>query len=121
MLGRTARLWRGLIDEVEARHGPIELVWHFGGDKYGWSLRIRREARIVLYLIPQERRFLVGIVLGDKAVRGAHEAGVDDAVLAMIDAAPRYAEGRGIRVPVTTKAQLDAVLKLTSIKLAGKR
>lgn len=118
-LGRTARLWGRLVDEVVSRHAPIEQVWNFGGPKYGWSLRIRRKGRNVLYLIPQKRQFLVGIVLGDRAVKAARQSDLAAEVLAMIDAAPVYAEGCGIRVPVTTRAHVEAMLKLTAIKLAG--
>jgi len=117
LLGRTARLWNRLLDDVCIRHPPIEPVWNFGGAKYGWSLRLRQKDRIVLYLIPQMGQFLAGIVLGEKAVRLAQQSDSPAGILAIIDAAPRYAEGRGIRFPVTRKTDVDVVLKLTAIKL----
>jgi hypothetical protein len=93
--------------------------WNFPGAKYGWSLRLKRKDRVTLYLIPQAGHFLVGVVLGEKAVKAAHECGLPDVVLSQIDNAPRYAEGRGIRLPVTGRDDLFAVQKLAAVKMAS--
>jgi len=37
-------------------------------------------------------------------VKAAHERGLPDAVLSLIAGAPKYAEGRGIRLPVSGRA-----------------
>jgi hypothetical protein len=39
-------------------------------------------------------------------------------MMAAIDGAPRYAEGRGVRIPVRTKRDAEAVARLAAIKLA---
>jgi hypothetical protein len=117
-LGRSARAWKQLVAGVARRHAPIEAVWNFAGAKFGWSLRLRRNDRVLLYLIPQGGHFLVGVVLGEKAVKGARESGLPSAVLELIDAARPYAEGRGIRIPVSRAADLDVVLDLVALKLA---
>jgi hypothetical protein len=83
----------------------------------GWSLRLKRGKQVVLYMTPQTGAFLAGIVLGEKAVRTAHESDVTRAVLTIIDRAPRYAEGRGIRIRVATRSDLRVVQQLAALKM----
>jgi hypothetical protein len=42
-------------------------------------------------------------------------------MLAIIDAAPRYAEGRGVRIPVRTNADLEGVLTIADLKASTTR
>lgn len=116
-LGRAAALWDDLISRIGVRHPPITELWHFGGSKYGWSLRLKRRERIVLYMIPQRGNFLAGIVLGEKAVQAAQKQGLAADVLAMVDSAPRYAEGRGVRFTVTTQRHVQAAADLAAAKM----
>ena len=117
-LGPSARLWARLVAGVAKVHAPIEQVWTFSGPKYGWSLRLKRKDRVVLYLIPQLGHFLVGVVLGEKAVRAAREADLPAAVLEAMESARPYAEGRGIRVPVRDAEDVQAAMKLAALKMA---
>jgi len=111
-------LWARLVSHVAERYPPITEQWSHAGKKFGWSMRLRRKERVVLYMTPQVGQFLVGVVLGERAAKAAHEAGLPDGVLALIDNAPAYAEGRGIRVPVTSEDDLAPVRQLVAIKLA---
>jgi hypothetical protein len=117
-LGSSARLWARLVAGVAKVHAPIEQAWTFSGPKYGWSLRLKRKDRVVLYLIPQLGHFLVGVVLGGKAVLAAREADLPASVLEAIDGARPYAEGRGIRVPVRDVEDVRAAMKLAALKMA---
>ena len=118
VLGRSFGLWKRLIAHVGQEHGPINEQWNFAGAKFGWSLRLRRKDRVVLYMTPQAGAFLVGVVLGERAAQAAHDADLPESVLALIDNAPRYAEGRGIRLAVATRDDLRAVEQLAAIKMA---
>ena len=118
-LGASARLWEQLISDVEAAYPPVDRVWDYSGARYGWSLRLKRRDRILLYLTPQDGEFLLGVVLGEKAALAAHEAGLPEPVLDLIDQAPRYAEGRGVRTPVSAQADLDAALLLAALKMGN--
>jgi hypothetical protein len=119
VLGKSAGLWDELVSHVTGSHPPITEQWNFSGAKYGWSLRLKRKDRIVLYLTPQAGVFLAGIVLGEKAAKAAHESGLPDSTLTLIDSAPRYAEGRGIRLAVATRRDLLAVKQLAALKMAA--
>jgi hypothetical protein len=118
VLGASAELWDALVEQVGKAHAPITEHWNFAGGKFGWSLRLKWKDRIVLYLTPQAGAFLAGVVLGDKAVAAARARGLPASVLALVHAAPRYAEGRGIRVTVTTREDLAAVEALATVKMA---
>ena len=118
VLSKSAKFWQQLVAHVTECHAPITEQWNFSGAKFGWSLRLRRKDRVVLYLTPQAGQFLVGVVLGEKAAQAAHASGLSQFVLTLIDSAPKYAEGRGIRVPVASKADLLAVQQLAALKMA---
>lgn len=115
-LGPAATAWKALVDGVAERCGPVEELWSFGGAKFGWSLRLLRKGRVLLYLTPQEGRLLAGLVLGGKAVAAAREAGLPPALLAQVEAAPQYAEGRGLRVEVSGADDVTSLVRLVGLK-----
>jgi hypothetical protein len=117
-LGKSHASWKDLIAHMQEVHGTLAEEWNFAGPKFGWSLRLREKKRVALYLIPGSKSFLVGIVLGEKAVAEARRADIPDAIKDMIEAARAYAEGRGIRIEVRTRKDLDPIRKLAAIKLA---
>jgi len=119
VLGEAAGLWHQLVSHVADHYAPITEQWNFSGAKYGWSMRLKRKERVVLYMTPQAGQFLVGVVLGETAAAAAHKSGLPDSVLTLIDSAPRYAEGRGIRVAVGTADDLGAVQQLAALKMTA--
>jgi len=119
MLGRSYTHWQELIAHVASEFAPLDQSWNFAGANWGWSLRLKRKKRTVLYMTPCQRHFLVGFVLGDKAVKAAHDGTLPDALLAEIDGARKYAEGRGIRIRIGTRQDLDNVKRLAAIKMAS--
>ena len=116
VLGDGFSLWTSLRDWlVDA--GIDGWQWGFSGAKYGWGLRAKRRQRVVAYLIPQHGSFLVGLVIGDRAVAAAAAASLSEPMREIIATARRYGEGTGFRVPVTEPADLDGVKTLIEIKL----
>ena len=118
-LGRTSGLWDKLKDHLESEYQPLSQRWTYAGQKWGWSLQLKQKKRTVLYMTPREGFFSAGLVLGERAVKAARESDLSDSALALIDSATKYAEGRGVRVEVKTKKDLDNVKKLASIKMAN--
>ena len=118
VLRGSAEPWEQLVAHVTAVYPPITQIWTFAGAKYGWSMRLKRRDRVVLYMTPQPGSFLLGVVLGEKAAKAAHDSGLPAPVLALIDDAPRYGEGRGIRFTVSTAEDLAAALALAALKMA---
>jgi hypothetical protein len=118
-LGRSGGLWKELRAHVSSRYEPVTEHWGFSGQKAGWALRLKRKQRTVLYMIPCRRYFIVAFVLGEKAVRAAHQSDLPKALLDAIDSARQYVEGRGVRVEVRNKKDLRIVVKLAAIKMAS--
>ena len=116
-LGDAASLRTDLVAHVAATCPQVEEAWNFSGAKFGWSLRPKKVERVLVYLTPQEGRFLVGLVLGEKAVASAKEKNLPPALLEVLDAAPRYAEGRGIRVTIAPGDDLATVRHLVALKV----
>lgn len=117
-LGSSAFFWDDLVSHVRDTYAPVAEQWNFAGSKFGWSLRLKKGDRIVLYLIPQAGCFLVGIVLGAKAVAAAQSEGLPASILKAIAEAPRYAEGTGLRLPVAEEDQLAPIKRLAALKMA---
>jgi Protein of unknown function (DUF3788) len=115
-LGRVSSLWRDLAERLQADHGPLREEWQFAGARFGWSFRLKEPKRVLVYLTPCRGHFLASFALGERACAEARMAGLPASVLALIDAAPRYAEGRGVRIPVRRKSDVEAVRKLAAIK-----
>jgi hypothetical protein len=59
---------------------------------------------------------LVSFALGERAVTAARAKKLAAAVLDVIDASPRYAEGRGVRFEVKSVRQIPSLVVLTQIK-----
>lgn len=118
VLGAAAPSWDELRAHVAATCPPVSEEWGFPGAKYGWSLRLRRKERILLYLTPQEGCFVAGVVLGDRAVAALPGSGVSERVLSLFAAARRYVEGTGIRLEIGPDGDLDDFRRLLVLKTA---
>jgi len=118
VLGSSEKVWRELISRMEAAYGPLTEDWSFSGAKYGWILRLKRKKRVVLYLIPQINAFLVGIVLGDRALSLLRRDDLGPGVLSLIDEAPRYGEGTGFRIPVPSADDIPDIEVIIEAKMS---
>ena len=118
VLGPSEDLWYELIARMEASYGPLTEAWGFSGAKYGWSLRLKQKKRTILYLIPQSDTFLVGIVLGDRALSLLRRDDLSPEVLHAIDEAPRYGEGTGFRIPVAQAADCTDIEIVIEAKMS---
>ena len=91
--------------------------WNFGGNKFGWNLRIRDRKRVVIYLTPQLNYMMIAFVLGEAASKEALSADIADEIKYEINSARVYAEGRGFRLRVAPALVKD-ILELIRIKSA---
>ncbi|MGA3079821.1 MAG: DUF3788 domain-containing protein [Terracidiphilus sp.] len=117
-LGPSAELWKQLIDWFAGQQVTTQ-VWQSVSPKYGWALRLKLKKRTIVYLGPCNGCFRVSFVLGDRAVAAAREGGLSKSTLKILDEAPRYAEGTGLRLMVKAPKDLAAIRKLALIKLAN--
>src|SRR5437899_1511873 len=87
-LGAAKTLWDGVRAASEL---PGE--WRSSSKKAGWSLRLKKGERNIVYLIPGRGAFEASLALGDRAVTAARERGL----ARMVEGAKRYAEGTAVR------------------------
>ena len=116
VLGKAYASWARLLDLVAERVDPVSHVWKFTSSGTGWGLRVVRKDRVILYMTPQLNQFLVSFALGEKAVAAARTARLSATLLKAIDDAPRYPEGRGVRIVVRSAAPLTSLARLAQIK-----
>ncbi|MFQ5694418.1 MAG: DUF3788 domain-containing protein [Terriglobia bacterium] len=118
-LGRTKRFWDDLKDHLAQRLGTLSEEWKFYGKESGWTLRMKRKRRTILYLVPRKGSFIVVFVFGERAVEAARKSTLPRSILAIINDATRYVEGRSFRVGVRRKKDLDSIKELVAIKMAN--
>lgn len=119
VLGKSFSLWNSLKCAVSDDHAPLAEEWGYTGKSTGWGFRLKKKDRVLLYMTPCRGFFLASFAFGEKAVQSAHNAKLPAGILAIIDAAPRYAEGRGVRIEVRTAKDVAAVKQLVAIKAAS--
>jgi hypothetical protein len=119
-LGRSAKaLWDRLLASLAERHNIVTREWNSYSPKAGWSLRLKRDKRTILYLSPCRGCFRASFALGGKAVEAARASGLPQRAIQIIDSAKRYAEGTGVRIDVNGPADICVAMKLAAIKLAN--
>jgi hypothetical protein len=116
-LGETYSLWQQVRETVHLRYPGAIDEWNYGGEKYGWSFRIKDKKRAILYLLPRDRYFMVAFVFGQKAYDMIMKSTVSAAIKTELENARVYAEGRGISIEIRDDILLNDIKELISIKL----
>ena len=107
-LGRSRALWDKLVAAVPECETA---EWNSYSPKAGWALRLKKRKRNIVYLAPSHRAFTALLILGDRAVAAAREAGL------VHGEEKKYPEGTAFRVEVRTVRDVDEVRKLAAIKM----
>jgi hypothetical protein len=111
--------WNELKERIASRFTPLTFEWGFTSKTTGWGLRLKHKERIILYMTPCEGHFLASFALGDKAVAAAHKANLPASIMKVIDRAKKYAEGKGVRIKVTSAGVVWNIEKLAVIKMSS--
>ncbi|MGA2351245.1 MAG: DUF3788 domain-containing protein [Terracidiphilus sp.] len=117
-LGSTDALWNQLVDWI-AEQGAAIQEWNSYSPKAGWALKLKEKKRTIVYLAPCGGCFSAAFVLGDRAMAAARESDLSRSTLKLLDEAPRYAEGTGVRLMVKAAKDLASIRKLALIKMAN--
>ncbi len=118
VLGSAMKLWDELHDALAGKYAPLTDTWGFSGKKWGWSLALKQKKCTIVYLTPSETFFYAGFALGEKAVAVARESGLPPAVLSIIEEAPKYAEGRGVRLEIHIAEDVSHALIVAAAKMS---
>lgn len=118
-LGNTFDFWENLEAFTKANYPEAAAEWHFSGEKYGWSYRIKDKKRVLVYLLPRDKFFKTALVFGMKAVNQVLESDISESIKSELEAAKQYAEGKGIRIEVKDSQVLEDIQKLIRIKITS--
>jgi hypothetical protein len=118
-LGVAAPAWNELLNWFAQEKAVTGQEWKCYSLKYGWSLQLKLKRRTIVHLSPCSGCFRAAFILGDKAVKVARGSNLSAKMLKLIDEAPRYPEGTGIRLIVHSEKDLAPIRKLAAIKLAN--
>ena len=116
-LAGSYSLWTELRVHVKTQYPKFVEEWNYPGQKYGWSYRLKDKKRVIIYLLPREGYFKAAMVFGQKASEMILESSVKEEIKEELRIAKVYAEGRGIRIDIKSKAIVKDIKKLIDIKL----
>lgn len=111
-LGASYRAFEFFLES----NAELRPEWKYYGEKYGWSLKLFDGKRNLCFVSAYAGWFVVAFVLGARTTEAALTARLPAAVKRQITEARVYAEGRGVRFEVKTKADLKPVQQLLEIK-----
>jgi hypothetical protein len=117
-LGSAYPTWCSIIKTVEAAASPLEQTWKPSKAEFGKICLLQHRGRTLLYLTPDKDRVTVAIVLGERAYGLAKDSSLPEGIKKMLSEARPYAEGRGIRFPISSSSEISVVDQLVKIKLA---
>jgi len=116
-LGPAKAVWERLTADLAAEHGVTTQEWKSYSPKVGWSLRLKRGKRTIVWFGPRKRSFQVLFILGEKAVAAARQSRLSASVVRMLDMAEKYPEGRCLRFSVKGPKYVRTLKKLAEIKI----
>jgi len=117
-LGRAYPLWLEIKCHIQAEYGEMVEEWKHYGSKSGWILKSLNKKRNLFFLIPCQGYFRIAFVFGDKAVAAIEKSDLPAAIIEEIRTARKYAEGRGLRLEVKKRGDVENVKMLLAIKVA---
>jgi hypothetical protein len=117
MLGPAAESWTTLQSSVRAGRDRVTERWVYGGRKYGWSCRLERGKTGILYMMPADGHFRVGLALSDAAREAALASDLPDELRTALSSAVRAIEGWPVRLAVHSAVDVAVVVSLVKLKM----
>ncbi len=116
VLGDSYELWQQFVADTTHELKLDAQEWGSYSIKAGWSLRLLRKKRRIVYLVPAAGCFQAAFALGDKAVTAVRNSKLPAFVLKMIREAKRYPEGTFVRLEIHTAKDMEIATLLAKIK-----
>ena len=115
-LGLAKPLWDQLVAELASEQGVTTREWTSYSASTGWSLRLKRGTRTIVWLVPYAGCFQVLFIFGEKALTAIRQTAIPARVRRLLDEAPKYPEGTGLRFLIKTAKEVALVKTLAAIK-----
>jgi Protein of unknown function (DUF3788) len=116
-LGKTYPLWAEIEKHIATTLGESVQEWKYYGLKSGWTMKTLYKKRNLFFFTAYKGYFRIAFVFGDRAVAEIVSSDLPKAVIEEITNAKKYAEGRGIRIDVKTRRDVESVKKLIAFKV----
>lgn len=116
-LGKAKLFWDELKSHVMETYPPIVEDWKHYGKNSGWTMKLLRKKRNLFFSYPGEGMFSLVFVFGERAVQAVENSSVPSKLIEELKAARKYAEGRGIMVPLRNREDLETAKQLIVIKV----
>ncbi len=120
VLGPARARWDEALAALTRSQGPVALEWKPSKNPFGFLGLVKRKDRTLLYLTPGPGAILAAVVLGERAAEAALAADLPEGIKTLIREARPYAEGRGIRFPIASRADVAVADTLVALKVAPK-
>jgi hypothetical protein len=118
-LGSSFKRWTELKDRIVKQYDLPVVTWMWGGKKGGWYLKLANKKRSALFMGPDEGHFRAALLFNEKAVEAARQSDLPNEIIDLIANAPKYPEGRAVRLKVKTIADARLVEKIVAVKMAS--
>lgn len=116
-LGHAKPAWDGLLFHLEAQCGASTREWKSYSKKAGWSLRVLKGKRTIVWLSPYSGEFQVTVILGEKALAALRHSELSPQEQELLNQAERYPEGSSVRLAMRNLESLPTVQKFVAAKL----
>ena len=116
-LGKTYPLWAEIEKHIATTLGKSVEEWKYYGLKSGWTMKTLYKKRNLFFFTACKGYFRIAFVFGDRAVAEIVTSDLPKAMIEEITNAKKYAEGRGIRIDVKTRRDVESVKKLIAFKV----
>lgn len=118
-LGKNAVFWEAIKQHIVQKHGDVNEEWKFYSAKYGWTLKVLLKKRNLFFFAPYPGYFRLAFVFGDKAVSAVENSDLPEDLKNELRNARKYVEGRGLRIEVKSRKEVEHVKKLIDIKVSN--
>jgi hypothetical protein len=116
-LGDSFEIWENFLNELKKDYKFINEEWKYYGTKYGWSLKIYLKKRNLFFFTAGKNCFIIAFVFGDRGVKAVENSGLSPDLINKLVTAPRYEDGRGIKITVQKTPDIVQVNNLVKIKI----
>ena len=116
-LANTYKLWEEIRKYIRSEFGETVEEWKYYNSKSGWILKSFYKKRNLLFFTPCEEYFRISFAYGEKAVTEIEKSDLQESIIEEIKNARKYMEGKGLRVEVKNRKDVDIIKKLVDIKI----
>jgi hypothetical protein len=118
-LGKTYPLWAEIEKHIATTLGKSVEEWKYYGLKSGWTMKTLYKKRNLFFFTACKGYFRIAFVFGDRAVAEILKSDLPKPLIEEVTNAKKNAEGRGLRVDVKTRRDVESVKKLIAIKVTN--